>query len=221
MKLGLARTPEHRLSQAVARAGWEPIFLPLVRIEPTHEAPPEGLGTADAVLIMSPAGAAAAAPHLVTGVPVLCQGAGTFEAMGPLAPTGCDVSNSPRAEGLWDLLRQRFPAGGRFVLVRGERTRGYLEAMAARGSWRIEAWVTHREGPEDPLPSLAGLDAVLALSPMQAELLAPLAKDLLRFAWGPRAADAFLLARRPVHGMCEPDPEALTRMLRDFCETAS
>ena len=215
MKIGLARGLEHRLSQAVAAAGWEPVFLAMVTSEPTGDPPPPSLAEADAVLVLSPAGAAIAAPHLPPGIQVLCQGKGTFDAMGELAP-GCRVANSPRAEGLWDLLRHEFPTGGRFVLVRGERSRGYLEAMAQGSSWRIEPWITHREVPADPLPSLEGLDAVLALSPLQAEILAPLAKDLLRFAWGPRAADAFLLNRHQAHATCEPQPEGLTHMLQTY-----
>lgn len=214
-KLGLARPAEHPISQAAVRAGWEPVFLPLVLTEPTGEPAPESLATCDAVLVLSPSGAAVAAPLLPPGKPVLCQGKGTFEAMAELAPQA-EVSNSPRAEGLWDLLRHSFPTGGRFVLVRGERSRGYLEAMAQGSSWRIDPWITHREVPADPMPSLEGLDGILALSPLQAEILAPLSKDLLRFAWGPRTADAFLLARRPVHGTCDPKPEALTPLLREY-----
>ena len=62
---------------------------------------------------------------------------------------------------------------------------------------------------------------MLALSPLQAEILAPLSKDLLRFAWGPRTADAFMLARRPAHGTCEPKPEALTPLLREYLHNGS
>lgn len=218
MRLGLARPAEHPIWQAVVAAGWEPVYLPLVRIEPSGEPPPAALQACDAVLVLSPSGASLAAPLLPPGVPVLCQGKGTFEAMASLAPHA-EVSNSPRAEGLWDLLRYRFPMGGKFVLVRGERSRGYLEAMAQGSSWRIEPWITHREAPADPLPSFEGLDAVLALSPLQAEILAPHSKDLLRFAWGPRTADAFMLARRPVHGTCEPRAEALTPLLSEYLDS--
>jgi uroporphyrinogen-III synthase len=216
-RLGLARGLEHRLSLAVSAAGWQPVFLPFVVSVPTEEPPPAELATADAVLVLSPGGGAVAAPHLPPGMRVLCQGAGTFEAMGAAAPH-CAIANSPRAEGLWDLLRQEFPAGGRFVLVRGERTRGYLEALAQGSSWRITPWITHREAPADPMPSLDGLDGVLALSPLQAEILAPLAGDLLRFAWGSRTREAFLLERRIAHAACEPKPEALTQMLSTFLE---
>lgn len=216
-RLGLARGQEHRLSLAVSAAGWEPVFLPVVVNEPTGAEPPVDLLTADGILILSPAGAKVAAPYLPPRLRVLCQGKGTFEALGELAPQ-CQVANSPRAEGLWDLLRREFPSGGRFVLVRGERSRGYLEAMAQGSSWRITPWITHREVPADPLPSLDGLDAVLALSPLQAELLAPLAKGLLRFAWGPRTADAFLIARQLAHATCEPQPDALTQMLKTFLQ---
>ena len=215
MRLGLARPAEHPIAQAAALAGWEPVYLSLVRTEPSGEPAPDSLATCDAVLVLSPSGAALAAPLLPPAKPILCQGKGTFEAMAQLAPQA-EVSNSPRAEGLWDLLRQLFPTGGRFVLVRGERSRGYLEAMAQGSSWRIEPWITHREVPAEPVPSLEGLDAVLALSPLQAEILAPKAKELLRFAWGSRTAEAFMLAKRPAHGTCEPKPEALTPLLREY-----
>jgi uroporphyrinogen-III synthase len=124
------------------------------------------------------------------------------------------VAFSPRAEGLWELLRTRFPQGGRFLLVRGERSRGFLEQAAAGTPWRIEPWITHREVPDDPPPSLDGLDAVLALSPLQAELLAGAPAALRRYAWGARTAEAFAASGRPADGTVEPDADALVAFLR-------
>lgn len=220
MRLGLARPLKHPIAQAVVQAGWEPVFLPLVVTVPLGEPPPAALATCDAVLVLSPSGAQLAGPLLPAGKLVLCQGDGTLESLAPFA-LKTEKSSNRRAEGLWDLLRQRFPMGGKFVLVRGERSRGYLEAMAQGSSWRIEPWVTHREEAAEPLPSVEGLDAVLALSPLQAELLAPLSKDLLRFAWGPRTGDAFMLARRPAHGTCDPSTEALTQILRNYLDPSN
>jgi uroporphyrinogen-III synthase len=220
MRLGLARHLKHPIAQAVAKAGWEPVFLPLVTTVPVGEPPPGQLATCDAVLVLSPSGAQLAGPLLPPDKLVLCQGEGTLEALAPFAKQA-EMSANRRAEGLWDLLRQRFPMGGKFILVRGERSRGYLEAMAQESSWRIEPWITHREEAAEPTPSLEGLDAVLALSPLQAELLAPLAKDLLRFAWGPRTGDAFMLARRPAHGTCDPSTEALTQILCNYLDPST
>lgn len=213
MKLGLARSPKHSLSLAVARAGWEPVFLPLTHAEPSQDPPPIPVSEADGVLVLSPAGAKAVAAQLRPDQAVLVQGHGTFEALG--APEGAaQVAFSPRAEGLWELLRTRFPKGGRFLLVRGERSRGFLETASAGSVWSIEPWITHREVADEPPPSLDGLDAVLALSPLQAELLAGAPKTLRCYAWGARTAEAFAAAGRPADGTVEPDAEALVAFLR-------
>jgi uroporphyrinogen-III synthase len=124
------------------------------------------------------------------------------------------MPTQPSAEGLWALLQERFPRGGDFLLVRGARSRGHLETVASGTAWRLHPWITHAECPLEPLPELPALEAVLALSPLQAELLAPLAARLLRFAWGERSAQAFAAAGHPAHGTCEPRGEALERMLR-------
>lgn len=213
MKLGLARSPKHSLSLAVARSGWEPVFLPLTHAEPSQGPPPIPVSEADGVLVLSPAGAKAVAAQLRPDQAVLVQGHGTFEALG--APKGAaQVAFSPRAEGLWELLRTRFPKGGRFLLVRGERSRGFLEQASGGTAWRIEPWITHREVADDPPPSLEGLDAVLALSPLQAELLAAAPAGLSRYAWGERTAEAFAASGRPADGTVEPDAEALVTFLR-------
>ena len=70
------------------------------------------------------------------------------------------------------------------MLARGERSREYLEVAAKDSAWCIHPWITHREAPRVPFPPLPEVDGVLAMSPLQAELLAPLAKNLKRFAWG-------------------------------------
>lgn len=214
MKLGLARSPKHSLSLAVARSGWEPVFLPLTHAVESGDAPPFLIEEADALLVLSPAGAKAVADKVRPDQVVLLQGHGTFEALG--APAGAaQVAFSPRAEGLWELLRTRFPKGGRFLLVRGERSRGFLETVSAGTPWRIEAWITHREVAETPQPSCAGLDAVLALSPLQAELLKAAPPALRRYAWGERTAEAFAATGQTVQGLCEPSAEALVGFLRD------
>jgi len=68
----------------------------------------------------------------------------------------------------------------------------------------------------NPLPALPPLEAVLALSPLQAELLGSPAAELLRFAWGERTARAFVASGFPPHGTCEPRCEALGRMLGTY-----
>ena len=54
---------------------------------------------------------------------------------------------------------------------------------------------------------------MLALSPLQAEVLAPQAGGVLRFAWGRATAAAFTRAGVPPHGWCEPKVDLLVQML--------
>jgi uroporphyrinogen-III synthase len=210
-RLGLARALDDPLSLAVRAAGWEPVPLFVTAMAATHQPPPTVV--ADAAILLSPA-AARLAP-LPPGLPCLAQGEATARA---LAAGGREVwtSRSPRAEGLFELLRERFPAGGTFLLARGERSREYLEQAAAGTPWIVLPWVTHREAPVDPPPAWPALDAVLALSPLQAELLGARSGGLLRLAWGERTRDAFLRAGYPVDACCRPEAPALQRLLSSF-----
>jgi uroporphyrinogen-III synthase len=211
-RLGLARGLEDALCRTVAAAGWQPVPVFLSRMEATLAVPP--IVRPDGVLLLSPSAARFAV--LPPGVPCLVQGEATGQA---LAATGVGagriawVSAEPRAEGLWALLRARFPQGGDFLLARGERSRQYLEEAAAGTPWRLHAWITHRERPLDPPPALPELEAVLALSPLQAELLGPRSAGMLRFGWGERTGRAFRKAGYPVQGCCAPEAAALQRML--------
>jgi len=205
-RLGLARAQDDPLSQAVRAAGWEPVPLFLTAMEATL-APPPADGV-DAVIVLSPAAARLAL--LPPGAPCLAQGEATARA---LAGRSVLVSATPKAEGLFDLLREQFPRGGSFLLARAERSREHLEQAAAGTPWRLLPWITHREAAIEPPPALPALDAVLALSPFQAELLGPRSGQLLRFAWGQRTQRAFLQAGYPVDGCCEPEASALQRLL--------
>ncbi len=210
-RLGLGRGPEDPLCAAVRAAGWEPVPLFVTAMAATGAEPP---AAADAAILLSPAAARLAL--LPPGLPCLAQGAATARALAErpgVAPGGPLVSATPRAEGLFDLLRERFPAGGTFLLARGERSREFLEQAAAGTPWRLLPWITHREVPVLPEPELPELDAVLALSPLQAELLGPRCAGLLRFAWGERSQRAFRQAGYPGHGCCEPEAGALQRLL--------
>ncbi len=208
-RLGLARQPGDPLGRVVAEAGWEPVPLFLAEMVPTGA--PQPLEHPDAVLLLSPSGARV--PGLPEGTPCLVTGEGTAAA---LPGRTVLVSPEPRAEGLWALLRETFPGGGRFLLVRGERSRGYLEEVCAGTPWELVPWITHAEKAKDPLPEMPLLDAVLALSPLQAELLGPRSAGLLRFAWGERAAEAFSAAGFPAHASCLARPEALGCMLASY-----
>lgn len=208
-RLGLARGPEDSLSRIVREAGWEPVIWAVTEQRSVNQAMP--VAAPAAAIVLSPSGARAAA--LPPGLPCLVTGEATGQALGDREIL---VSPEPRAEGLWELLRERFPEGGDFLLVRGERSRGYLEEIAKGTPWRLHPWITHREAPLDPPPPRPELDAVLALSPLQAEVLAPLCPDLLRFAWGERAGAAFSACGAPAHGVCESKSEALGRMLRSY-----
>ena len=211
-RLGLARALDDALCGVVRGAGWEPVPLFLTTMIATLAPPP--LADPDAVIVLSPAAARLAL--LPEGVPCLAQGEATARAVASaraLAGREVLVSATPRAEGLFDLLRSRFPGGGTFLLARAERSREHLEQAAAGTPWRLLPWITHREGPAQPPPAMPELDAVLALSPYQAELLGPRSGGMLRLAWGERTQRAFLQSGYPVDGWCEPEASALGRLL--------
>jgi uroporphyrinogen-III synthase len=212
-RLGLARTLDDALSRVVAEAGWEPVPVFLTKSVPTGA--PRPTDRPDGVVLLSPAGArvGAQAGALPEGVPILVTGPGTAEA---LPGREVLVSAEPNAEGLWRLLQASFPSGGTFLLVRGERSRGHLEEISAGTPWRLVPWITYAEKAKEPLPELPPLEGVLALSPLQAELLGPRAEGLLRFAWGARTAEAFQCGGYPAHDSCLARPEALGRMLAAY-----
>lgn len=205
-RLGLARAKDDAMSRAVLAAGWEPVPFFVTALEATGAEPPDG--QADAVLLLSPAAARFA--RIPRGLPCLAQGDGTAAALGGREAL---VAGRPSAEGLAGLLRERFPAGGRFLLARGERSREHLEEAFLGTPWEILPWITHRERALDPPPPLEGLDAVLALSPLQAEVLGPLSAGVLRLAWGERTHRAFLESGYPSEAWCEPGLPALQRLL--------
>lgn len=206
-RLGLARNPGGSLFEAVQESGWEPVPVFFTHIRPTGATCP--LALPRAVILLSPGGAIHG--FIPGGVPVLVTGEGTAQS---LSNREVFVAPEPSAESLWTLLQSRFPEGGDFLLVRGERSRAFLEEISMDTSWRLHPWITHVERALNPLPKLPLLDGILALSPLQAELLGSPAAELLRFAWGERTARAFTASGFPAHDTCEPRTEALGRMLR-------
>jgi uroporphyrinogen-III synthase len=211
-RLALARPAQHPLADTVRKAGWLPVPYPFTSLRRTGAAPPIPLDQANALLVLSPSGAQVAAAALPAGMTCLAQGAGTADALGR-EDLDVHLPSEARAEALWELLQERFPGGGEFVLVRGERSREYLEVATKGSVWRIHAWITHCEAAREPFPPLPEVEAVLALSPTQAEILAPLSASLQRFAWGEAAAEAFVRAGAPAHAHCEPKPSLLWAML--------
>ena len=207
-RLGLAREPEDALSKVVLEAGWIPVPFFTTRMQPTDA--PAPIVTPDALLILSPSAATVDVPP---DVPILVTGEGTARC---LQHRDVLVPDAPSAEQLWELLQRRFPAGGDFLLLRGERSRGFLESASADTPWRLHPWITHAERAIQPLPEPPHLNAVLALSPLQAELLGPISSNRLRFAWGARAGAAFEATGTPPHGVCEPTQDSLRRMLARF-----
>jgi uroporphyrinogen-III synthase len=205
-RLGLARNIGDVIYLTALYAGWHPVPFFVTAIESTLAIQP--IENPDAAIIMSPTAARLAKlpPHLLC----LAQGYATasFLRNQPLL-----ISSIPRAEGLFDLLKQYFPNGGNFVLLRAERSRKYLENVTKGTPWRLHVWVTHREVPVQLLPATSGLTAVLGLSPLQAELLGPISGDLLRFAWGRRTKMAFGNAGYPATDWCEPEIFALRQLL--------
>jgi uroporphyrinogen-III synthase len=211
-RLALARPAQHPLADTVRKAGWEPVPYSFTSLKVSSAPPPIPFAEAQALLVLSPSGARVAAPRLPAGMVCLVQGAGTADALGR-EDLAVHLPDEARAEALWELLQSRFPGGGDFILARGERSREYLE-VATRGSeWRIHPWITHREAAKVPFPPLPEVEGVLALSPLQAEILAPLVAEVQRFAWGEATAEAFAKAGAPAHAQCEPKPSLLWAML--------
>ena len=211
-RLALARPARHPLAETVREAGWEPVPHLFTRLEPTGCPPPLPPGSARAILILSPSGARTAGPALPSGTTCLVQGPGTAEALGR-SDLEVRWPETARAEALWELLEARFPEGGDVLLVRGERSREHLEAAATGSPFRLHPWVTHREALCEPSSALPSVDGVLALSPFQAEALAPVAGKVLRFAWGAATAEAFAAAGAPAHGHCDPKADRLKDLL--------
>jgi hypothetical protein len=217
-RLALARPANHPLADTVRKAGWVPVPYPFTQLQPSTLPPPIPLTGASAVVLLSPSGARVAASRLPAGTLCLVQGAGTAQALGR-EDLDIVLPAEARAEALWDLLQERFPDGGEFILARGERSREYLEESAKGTSWRIHPWITHREAARNPFPPMPRVEGVLALSPLQAEILAPLSRNLMRFAWGEAAARAFEKTGAPAHGRCEPKPSLLWAMLAQHVQT--
>ncbi|MDP1832473.1 MAG: hypothetical protein Q8K67_10480 [Geothrix sp.] len=211
-RLALARPAQHPLSDIVRKAGWKPVPYAFTRLQASMMPPPRPFSSISAILILSPSGARVAVSKLPAGTICLVQGAGTADALGR-EDLVVQLPSDARAEALWDLLQTRFPEGGDFILARGERSREYLEEAAKGSLWRIHPWVTHREAARVPFPALPNVAGVLALSPFQAEILAPLSIHVQRFAWGEATAEAFAKAGAPAHSHCEPKPGLLWAML--------
>lgn len=208
-RLGLARGAGDPLFALVQASGWEPVSAFWTRMTPTDAPPP--VAQALAAIILSPAGGRAA--RLPKGLPCLVTGEATARAV---AGHSCRLPETPDAEGLWALLQREYPEGGDFLLIRGERSRGFLEEAVAGSAWRLHPWITHQEVAAEPFPETSDLDAVLALSPLQAELLGGRCPNQVRLAWGQRAAEAFARVGAPATATCEPRPEALGRILESL-----
>lgn len=211
-RLALARPAEHALAEVVRQSGWVPVPFPFVHSQASELPPPRPVAGCLALVVLSPAAGRAVASGLAPGTLCLVQGGGTADAMGR-QDLELLLPPEARAEALWQLLRERFPAGGDFLLARGERSREYLEAAAQGTAWRIHPWITHREGLAEPFPAWPEVEAVLALSPLQAEALAPRSGRVQRFAWGEATAAAFERAGAPAHDHCLPSPGELNAML--------
>ena len=210
--LALARPAQHPLADIVRQAGWQPVPYAFTRLQASSLPPPRPFSSIAAILILSPSGARVAVSKLPAGTLCLVQGAGTADALGR-EDLLVQLPSDARAEALWGLLQARFPEGGDFILARGERSREFLEEAAKGTPWRLHPWVTHREAAREPFPPLPDVAGVLALSPLQAELLAPLAQHVQRFAWGEATAEAFARTGAPAHAFCEPKPSLLWAML--------
>ena len=205
-RIGLARNINDALCLTAISADWDPVPFFVTKAESIPVVRP--IKNFDAAIILSPTAARfAQIPHNLL---CIVQGEATAR---PLRKHKLLVSSTPRAEGLFDLLKQCFPNGGKFILFRAEKSRKYLEMVTNGTNWQIDVCVTHREIPINHLSPITNLDAVLALSPLQAEILGPLSQGLLRFAWGRRTNLAFDKVGYPATGWCEPEAFSLRRLL--------
>ena len=211
-RLALARPLQHPLAGIVRKAGWLPVPYSFTSLNVTGAEPPLPLELVQALVVLSPSGAKVVSSQLPKGMTCLAQGAGTADALGR-EDLNVQLPTEARAEALLELIQEHYPLGGNFLLARGERSREYLEVACRNTPWRIHPWITHREIAKDPMPALPVVEAVLAFSPMQAEILAPMTKDVLRFAWGEATAEAFAKAGTPAKAHCEPKPSLLWAML--------
>ncbi len=218
LRLALARPLDHPICRAVAEAGWEPVPYFITTQEFTHASPPIALESSSAVIVLSPAAARAARVWVPKSMDIVAQGEGTEAELG-MEPVRIRRPQKITAEGLWEMITLAYPEGGDFVLARGERSRQHIESAAKGSIWRIHPWITHREVPATPEPTIPSVDALLALSPLQAEYMAGVPGSVLRFAWGERAARAFTSAGAEVHGTCEPKRNSLIQLLRTFAPT--
>jgi len=211
-RLALARPAQHPLADTVRKAGWEAVPYAFTSLKVSANPLPIPFEAAQAFVALSPAGAKVATSALPAGTVCVLQGAGTADALGR-EDLEIHLPTEARAESLWELLRARFPEGGDFILARGERSREYLEVATRGTAWRIHPWITHREVARDPFPALPEVEGVLALSPLQAEILAPIAHGVQRYAWGEATAESFARVGAPAHAWCEPKPSLLWAML--------
>lgn len=214
-RLALARPAQHPLADQVRKAGWKPVPYAFTRLQVSTLPPPRPFAAVAAVILLSPSGAKVAADRLPPGTLCLAQGAGTADALGR-EDLEVALPSEARAEALWELVQARFPGGGDLILARGDRSREYLEVAARGTAWRIHPWITHRETARIPFPPLPEVQGVLALSPLQAEILAPLSGAIHRFAWGEATAEAFARAGAPASAFCEPKPAQLWAMLAQY-----
>jgi uroporphyrinogen-III synthase len=200
------------LAETVRKAGWTPVPYAFTALKVSSSQPQLPFEHANGILLLSPSGARVAARRIPAGMTCLVQGAGTADALGR-EDLDVRLPSEARAEALWELVQTAFPEGGAFILARGERSREYLETIAQGSPWRMYPWITHREAARVPFPALPKVEAVLALSPLQAEILAPLTGQVVRFAWGEATREAFASSGSPAHAHCEPKPSLLWAML--------
>lgn len=207
INLGVARTVDEPIYLTIQESGWNPVSLFLTNMEPTNNKQP--FLNPDAILVLSPSAARFA--NISTDILCLAQGQATAKM---LPNNKVLISDIPKAEGILSLLQTHFPFGGRFIVARAEHSRKYLEFATHGTCWKLCTWITHREVPLSIISnSIINLDAVLGLSPLQAKLLGPYAKNILRFAWGLKTNIAFNNVGYPTHGWCEPTLNALRQLL--------
>jgi uroporphyrinogen-III synthase len=173
-----------RFGAAMREAGLEPVFAPLLSIEPVDPGPID-YGNFAAILLTSRNGARRlAALAAQRHVPILAVGRATAALarhLGFLAVESADGDGIALAA----LARRRFPAGGPPLLhLRGEAVGHDVAASLEAHGYRIERAVAYRAVPANRLPPIArdallgdALAGVAFFSPATAEVFARLARD--------------------------------------------
>jgi uroporphyrinogen-III synthase len=171
MPRALVTRPEPGASataQALAKAGWEPVVLPLTEIRAIPGAADAGDPTVDAVVLTSANAARHAPPGLLARhrcTPVYAVGAATADAARQAGFTAI-LAGPGDAAGLARMIVGRLRPGAAILYLCGRVRRPELERALAAGAISVVAVETY-----DTVRSAIGQDAAGRIGPLDAVLV--------------------------------------------------